>query len=180
MSYVDDIRDPILKINDDRKIQITLGGIKEPGTMIMLFVKDYDNRGKPAPKEGEFDRAWFRLSNEETNQTIDYSLVKGIEVPEDYQEVVPVEDEDADPALAPRNELTYLHGVLYLETHNGTNKWVFESFKDVFQSKDFPEPPERLAEVYSRSLAEFTEQQRHLTDAQHPLKKALEGTNIHA
>mmetsp|Transcript_39051 Transcript_39051/g.59497 ORF Transcript_39051/g.59497 Transcript_39051/m.59497 type:complete len:223 (+) Transcript_39051:1043-1711(+) len=84
MNFVDDIRDPILKINDDRKIQITLGGIKEPGTMILLLVKDFDNRGKPTPKEGEFDRAWCRLSNEETNQTIDYTLIKSIEVPEDY------------------------------------------------------------------------------------------------
>lgn len=67
MSYSEGNRDPVLKINDDRKVQITLGGIKTPGTMIMLFVRDFDNRSKPAPKEGEYDRAWFRLSNEETN-----------------------------------------------------------------------------------------------------------------
>ena len=86
MTYSDDIRDPVLKINDDRKVQIILGAIKEPGTMILLLVKEFDNTGKPAPKEGEFDRAWFRLANEETNQTIDYSLVKKIDLPEDYNE----------------------------------------------------------------------------------------------
>jgi hypothetical protein len=89
MTYQDDIRDPVLKINDDRKVQILLGAIKEPGTMIMLLVREFDNTGKAPPKEGEFDRAWFRLANEETNQTIDYSLVRKIELPEDYQDTIP-------------------------------------------------------------------------------------------
>ena len=94
MTYSDDIRDPVLKINDDRKVQIILGAIKEPGTMIMLLIREFDNTGKPAPKEGEFDRAWFRLANEETNQTIDYSLVKKIDLPEEYQETIPQEEID--------------------------------------------------------------------------------------
>jgi len=89
MTYSDDIRDPVLKINDDRKVQILLGAIKEPGTMIILLVKEFDNTGKPPAKEGEFDRAWFRIANEETNQTIDYSLVRKIELPEDYQDSIP-------------------------------------------------------------------------------------------
>lgn len=112
MSYSDDIRDPVLKINDDRKIQIQIGAIKEPGTMILLLVREFDNTGKPAAKEGEFDRAWFRLSNEETNQTIDYSLVKKVDLPEDFQEAIVAEDEE-EPAV--RNEVTYVHGILYLD-----------------------------------------------------------------
>lgn len=40
--------------------------------MILLTVRGIDMRMKP-PKQGEFDRAWFRLNNEDTNQTIDYS-----------------------------------------------------------------------------------------------------------
>jgi len=32
----------------------------------MLFIKEYDTTEKPV-KEGMFDRAWFRLSNEDTN-----------------------------------------------------------------------------------------------------------------
>jgi len=49
MSYNDDIRDPVLKINDDRKICISLNGIKEPGTMIFLTVRENDLSGKGAP-----------------------------------------------------------------------------------------------------------------------------------
>jgi hypothetical protein len=48
-----------------------------------LLIREYDTTGKPV-REGDFDRAWFRLSNEETNQTLDYSLVKNIERSEDY------------------------------------------------------------------------------------------------
>lgn len=43
--------------------------------MILLTVKTFDLRKAP-PKEGEFDRAWYRLTNEDTNQTIDYKNVK--------------------------------------------------------------------------------------------------------
>ena len=34
--------------------------------MILLTVRCFDLRKSP-PKEGEFDRAWFRLVNEDTN-----------------------------------------------------------------------------------------------------------------
>ena len=130
MTYNDDIRDPVLKINDDRKIQIILGAIKEPGTMIMLLVREFDNTGKPPPKEGEYDRAWFRLANEETNQTIDYSLVRKIDLPEEYQDVLPGEvNEDGEEGPGQRNEMTYLHGILYLDNSGISNKWVFESYK---------------------------------------------------
>jgi hypothetical protein len=85
MTYTDDIRDPVLKVNDDKKIQIHLAGIRDPGTLIVLCVKEFDNTGKKF-KENEFDRAWFRLANEETNQTLDYSIISKIEKPEEYQE----------------------------------------------------------------------------------------------
>lgn len=75
MNFVDDFRDPVLKINDDKKIQISLGSIKEEGVMILLLVREYDLTGKKVT-ETEFDKAWFRLSNEETNQTLDYQMIK--------------------------------------------------------------------------------------------------------
>lgn len=62
----------------------------------MLTVRSFQNQKETADKN--FDRAWFRLSNEETNQTIDYSLISKIDTPEDYQEVIPNdEDEEALP-----------------------------------------------------------------------------------
>lgn len=46
MSYLDDFRDPVLKINDDRKISIQLHTIQEEGAMILLLVKEFDLSGK--------------------------------------------------------------------------------------------------------------------------------------
>ena len=46
MSYLDDFRDPVLKINDDRKISIQLNSIQEEGVMILLLVKEFDLTGK--------------------------------------------------------------------------------------------------------------------------------------
>mmetsp|Transcript_16170 Transcript_16170/g.27359 ORF Transcript_16170/g.27359 Transcript_16170/m.27359 type:complete len:330 (+) Transcript_16170:558-1547(+) len=174
MHYSEDIRDPVLKINDDRKIHLALGGIKEPGTMIMLVVKNFDNRNKTPPSEGEFDRAWFRLYNEDTNQTIDYSLIKNIDLPEDYQEVIPPTDEEDENAQGTLNALTYFHGILYLENKNGVNKWVFESYKHVFQAKDYEDIEKTLGEIYINSFNENQLRESQLNETKNTLKKSIE------
>lgn len=68
------------------------------------------------------------MSNDDTNQTFDYSLINKIEKPEGYSSVIQndEEDENATPTL---NPLTYVHGRLYL---NENKVWVFESFKTCF------------------------------------------------
>ena len=73
---MDDIRDPKLKINDDKKILISIKQMTEPGTMILLTVKMYtDGENNAIGKEDDFKRSWMRLCNEETNQTVDYCLI---------------------------------------------------------------------------------------------------------
>ena len=66
MTYMDDFRDATLRINDDKKIQIGLGGISQVGTTILLLVKENATAGRPVSEE-QLNRAWFRLSNEDTN-----------------------------------------------------------------------------------------------------------------
>lgn len=39
--------------------------------MVLFTIRTYDLRKAP-PKEGEFDRSWYRINNEDTNQTIEY------------------------------------------------------------------------------------------------------------
>ena len=46
LSYLDDFRDPVLKINDDRKISIQLNSIQEEGVMLLLLVREFDMTGK--------------------------------------------------------------------------------------------------------------------------------------
>ena len=60
--------------------------------MILLTVRTNDLRRAP-PKDGEFDRAWFRITNEDTNQTIDYTKIKDIEKPDGFDEDAPIDEE---------------------------------------------------------------------------------------
>lgn len=177
MSFSDDVRDNVLKINDDRKIQISFNEIREPGTMILLTVRQFVPKdGRVIGKEGEFDRAWFRLSNEETNQTLDYCMINKVELPEDYQEVIANEEDEEAPPF--RNTLTYIAGALFLDTSRDSPQWVFESYKNVLQAKDFRESGQDAAtaigELYARATAEFEEQRKVLADASNALKKSLE------
>lgn len=80
--------------------------------MILLTVKCFELRRAP-PKQGEFDRAWFRLTNEDTNQTIDYKNIKEIEKPEGFDEDAPFDEENDDPASKP--SITYVAGRIYLD-----------------------------------------------------------------
>ncbi len=56
LQYDEGFRDTKLKLNDDKKVKITLSSIKEKQANILLLVKTYDMRKEP-PKPGEFDRA---------------------------------------------------------------------------------------------------------------------------
>lgn len=89
---MEDFREPQLKLNDDKKVRISLSAVHKPGTMILLTVRINDLRKAP-PKEGEFDKAWFRIINEETNQTIDYKKIKEIEKPDRFDEDAPLDEE---------------------------------------------------------------------------------------
>lgn len=63
---MDDFREAKLKLNDDKKIRINLNKLTKPGRTIILTVRTHDLRRNP-PKENEFDKAWYRLINEDTN-----------------------------------------------------------------------------------------------------------------
>jgi hypothetical protein len=55
---------------------ISIKQMTEPGTMILLTVKMYtDDENNAIGKDDDFKRSWMRLSNEETNQTVDYCLI---------------------------------------------------------------------------------------------------------
>jgi hypothetical protein len=68
---LENFREPALKVNDDKKVRISLNdlckkGDATKGKMILLTVRCTDMRKAP-PKAGEFDRSWYRLLNEDTN-----------------------------------------------------------------------------------------------------------------
>jgi hypothetical protein len=153
LEYLEDFREPKLKLNDDKKIRITLSQMKKPGRMILLTVRTTDLRKNP-PKEGEFDRAWFRLNNDETSQTIDYKKIKEIEKPEGFDEDAPIEEtpegeEGEEPQ--PRVELVYVAGRIFMDK-NG--RWVYESYNHCYTSDKYPDLGESIADLYRRSEEE--------------------------
>lgn len=51
----------------------------------MLVVRTFKNSEGLKPGNDEnYKRAWMRLCNEETNQTIDYAMMNKIEISENY------------------------------------------------------------------------------------------------
>ena len=61
-------RDEKLKINDDRKVKLTLSDFKDRrNMMILLTVRMNDMKGQQEVKSDAFKQAWFRLTNEDTN-----------------------------------------------------------------------------------------------------------------
>ena len=56
--------------------------------------------------------------------------------------------------------MTYVHGILYLDNLTSSNKWVFESYKHGYQAKDEKDLAGTIASLYSRSVAEYTNQQQ--------------------
>lgn len=101
------------------------------------MVRTFDLRKEKDMIENLHDDAWFRLQNEQTSQTLDYTKIKQIEVPEDYAEGnLEDEGQDVDPEeRKTRNELVYLAGRIYCETgKNGAHKWIYEKWNQLVQS----------------------------------------------
>ncbi len=125
LKYRTGFRDEKLRINDDRKIEMILDEFQEPGIQIIFFVKSFDLRKTKDVPENAFKEAWFRLQNEITGQTIDYTKISNIEIPEDYDEdgLVQEDDEEANEVLSAggskqRNELIFIAGRVYREDIN--------------------------------------------------------------
>jgi hypothetical protein len=123
---MDNFRDDKLKINDDKKIRMDLESLRSTSIMIVCTVKTYDLRKEKNIKEGAFDNAWFRLQNEDTNQSLDYTNIKSVELPEGFVEEAAAggdddgEGEDAD--ASERNELTYICGRVWLNDEPKTRE----------------------------------------------------------
>jgi len=168
LDYMDDIREAKMTLNDDKKVRISLSTLAKKDRMVLLTVKTYDMRMKP-PKEGEFDRAWFRLNNEETNQTIDYFKIKGIEKPDGFEEDPPLE-EGVDINEQPRNEIVYIVGRLF---YDESGRWVYENFNMCLTTDKFENPVKLLAELFERSESERNFQDKAIKEAKDKME-ALE------
>ena len=115
--FMSDFRDEKLKINDDRKVKLTLSDFNEKDTMILLTVRANDLTGEKVDVS-QYANAWFRLQNEDTNQSLDYQYVKKVDLPEGFEdeaaEEAPEDGEEGEDAKK-KNEVIYLAGRLFRE-----------------------------------------------------------------
>ena len=117
---MDNFRDDHLKINDDRKVRVTLSDFKDRrDMMILLTVRMNDLKGMNADKT-QYDKAWYRLQNEDSNQTLDHSNIdkvkeeNGIEEDPDAEQEANNEESEGEDA-GPKKETIFLAGRLYRE-----------------------------------------------------------------
>ena len=116
--YVDNFRDDKMKINDDRKVKFGLkltqgnlfAGLPHSNNMILLTVRVQETKKADAKK---YNEAWFRLNNESTNQTIDYTKINDIEMPGGFDTIDEEEPEEGEDGKKSKGELIYIAGRIY-------------------------------------------------------------------
>ncbi len=116
--YMENFRDDHLKINDDRKVRLTLSDFKDRrDMMILLTVRITDLKGQSVdPKL--YKQAWVRLQNEDTNQTLDYSFIEKVREQEGVEEDngEEGEEEELEEGQEPvKKEQIFIAGRLYRE-----------------------------------------------------------------
>ena len=175
--YTEGFRDERLKINDDRKVKLTLkefidAGASHENMMILLTVRMNPESKK---EKSDYSQAWFRLQNEDTNQTIDYSYIEkikkeaGIEDDaEEEAEAVEEEEEDGEAKLVKEN--IFLAGRIYredtwttvtkpaedegeepVEEKKLTTKWIYERWNQVVTNEKFPDVAKTMGELMQKS-----------------------------
>ena len=197
--YLDNFRDDRLKINDDRKVRLTLSDFKDRrDLMIILTVRMNELKGKSVNKDA-YKQAWYRLQNEDTNQTLDYIYIdkvkkeSGIE-DEDGEEEAEA-DEDDENAPAARKETIFLAGRLYREDIEIKNKkkpspspiegenvqekkyktkWVYERWNKIVNTAEYPNLPATLGEVHRSTRQQIRSNKERVKEARAAVIRAAE------
>ena len=193
--YCEGFRDDRLKINDDRKVKLTLSDFEgRHNMMILLTVRMNDVKGV---NPEEFKEAWYRLQNEDTNQSIDYVKVEAVKADNGIQDG---EEEEAEPAGSengdekPTKETIFLAGRLYREdiitkvepslqsVEEGEEKpepeiivdtkWIYERWNKVVDSETFPNIAQAMGDLLKRSGEELASQQEKVKEAKDVVAQA--------
>ena len=171
-------RDSKLKINDDRKASISLLLQKEV-QMILLVIKTKDLSEEKDIKPGQFDRAYFRLIDDETNQTIDESLIKDVSltlptVEGEGDEEPPAEeadaedDPDAPPQPKPQNIITM--GRIALKN----DSWIYERYNYMYKEDSRPDLFTQIGTVEAESRDYFESKEEMIKQEQKLLQESRE------
>ena len=136
--------------------------------MILLTVKVFTDNFKGSPvKAGEFDRAWFRLVNQETSQTLDYKQFKDVKTPDNPSDAdAPAEEGGEGDASGSKKSFTYVAGRIYFD-HRGNGRWVYEQYNHVFATEKFENGDfaQAMCNLYQKSEDEVHEHTEMINEA---------------
>jgi hypothetical protein len=120
----------------------------------------------------EYERAWYRLVNSDTSQTIDYKIIKDVQSPDNPNDDAGNGGEEGDEN-ASSNKVTYtiLAGRIFYD--NPKQRWVYESYHHCLSSNRFPQSSgdnvdplaQTLADLYHRSEDEIMHQDSEIREA---------------
>jgi hypothetical protein len=169
-------RDNKIRVNDDRKVSLHLGDFKDAGIQILLTVRTFDLREAGDLPDNMFNEAWFRLQNETTSQTLDYTKIRKIALPEDYNEAGAADEEAEADEPKTRNELIYIAGRIYCEEDpkSGHRNWIYERYNELVTSDKHPELEQELANLYRRAIQEQQGYQEQIRAAHQRINEAAE------
>jgi|LauGreDrversion4_2_1035121.scaffolds.fasta_scaffold439329_2 hypothetical protein len=136
--------------------------------MILLTVKVFVENFKNAPaRPGEFEKAWYRLVNIETSQTLDYKNIKEVQLPDAPSEEAAGGDDGEE---SKGKTFTIVAGRIYFD-HSGNHRWVYEQFNHVFNNERFERDGTDLAgkfaQIYHKSEQDLVDQKEQIKEARH-------------
>jgi hypothetical protein len=170
-------RDSKMKINDDRKASISLM-LQKDVQMVVLVIRSRDLSDQPDVKKGEFDRAQFRLIDDETNQSLDEAQIKNIKltVPtpegegdEEPPQAEPEEEEDEEnPQKKPQNVIVL--GRVFLDNE----KWIYEQYHYMFKEDKHPDFFTRIGHMEAQAREYFSNKENQIKEEEKALNESRE------
>jgi len=180
-SFDKECRDTSLKVNDDRKASISLM-LQKDVQMVLLVIRTKDLFDVKDVKSSQFDRAQFRLLDDETNQTLDEARIKdmkltvvspqvnedGEEEPPAPPEPEPEEDEEENKARKPQNIIVMGRVAL------NEGKWIYEQYHYVFKDGKYPTFFEDVGKIEFEARDYFKEKESIIKEEERALKESRE------
>jgi len=171
-------RDTKLKINDDRKAKISLM-LQKDVQMVLLVIRTKDLSQEKDINPREFDRAQFRLLDDETNQTIDQSRIKDVKITlptiegegdEEPQPPEPEQEEDEENPQPNKPQNIIIMGRIALNDH----KWIYEQYNYMFKEDKYPDFFEKVGKIEAESRDYFKNKEQAIKDEQKALIESRE------
>ncbi|CAI2385825.1 unnamed protein product [Moneuplotes crassus] len=177
-AYNPDCRDAKLKLNDDRRVTLSLLTQKDV-QMVAFVIRSKDLSSNPEVKEKEFERAHFRLLDDSTNQTLDTSLIKDMQITlptkegegddEDAQQPEPEDDEDEEKK-GPQPQNVIMLGRAFLDN----KKWIYEQYNYMFKEDTHPEFFEAIGKIEAESREFHQNIEKKIKEEESILKESKE------